>query len=217
MQRGWQEHMRRDGNGILLGIALFAVVAMFGATVAAADPEIAIAATRRDASGTVVRLLSVTDKQGNVVPLLTQLGEYVIASGQGFPANQPVQAYLVAGNQAYPLAFQDLTAATSAPQAVPMTDTGGAFQNFAFTLPAPGQIAASDGEILVSVGSATARAPITVDSGVAMAGRGDKIAVGIGAAFMAVAVLLILLLLRGLPVYPLGQTTARRTKEAETT
>lgn len=209
--------MRRSSNGIVFGIALFAIVAALGATVVAADPAIAVAATRRDASGVVVSLLPVTDKQGNVVPPLARLGEYVIASGQGFPTNQPVQAYLVAGNQAYPLAYQDLATAATATQAAPMTDTSGAFQNLAFALPTPGQLAASDGEILVSVGSATARAPVNVDSGVATAaGRGDKIAVGIGVAFLIVAVLLILLLLRGLPIYPLGTIAARGTTRAET-
>ncbi len=209
--------MRSTSKVLMLGIALFAIVAALGVSVAAADPAIAVAATRRDANGAVVSLLPVTDKQGTIAPPLARLGEYVIASGQGFPTNQPVQAYLVVGNQAYPLAFQDLATAATASQAAPMTDTSGAFQNLAFALPTPGQVPATDGEILVSVGSATARAPITVDSGLATAGRGDKIAVGIGAAFFAVTVLLILLLLRDLPVYPLGQTTARRAREVETT
>ncbi len=209
--------MRRRRNGIILGIALFAV-AMFGVSVAAADPAIAVSATRRDANGAVVSLLPITNNQGNVVPPLVQLGEYVITSGQGFPANQPVQAYLVAGNQAYPLAFQDLTTAAAAAQSVPMTDTGGAFQNLAFTLPAPGQIPTTEGELLISVGVATARAPLAIDSGIATAaGRGDKIAVSIGAAFLIVTVLLILLLLRGLPLYPASLMTARRVREAETT
>jgi hypothetical protein len=202
--------MRR--SGIVLGILL--LVAALGVSVAAANPAITVSATRRDASGAVVALLPVTDKQGNVVPPLALLGEYVIASGQGFPANQPVQASLVARNQVYPLAYQDLTTAATAPQSVPMTDASGAFQNFAFALPAPGQVASADGEIFVSVGAATARAPITIDSGTATtAGRGDKIAVTIGAAFLAVAIILMLLLLRGLPVYPIGQTTARRARD----
>lgn len=207
--------MRR--NGIVLGIALIAAMAI-GVGVAAANPAITVSATRRDASGAVVALLPVTDKQGNVVPPLALLGEYVIASGQGFPPNQPVQASLVAQNQVYPLAYQDLTTAATAVQPVPMTDASGAFQNFAFALPPPGQVASADGEIFVSAGSATARAPVSVDAGVATAaGRGDKIAVSIGAAFLAVAIILILLLLRGLPVSPIGQTTARRARETEPT
>ena len=200
--------MRR--NGIVPGIALLTAM-LFGISVAAANPAITVSATRRDASGAVVALLPVTDTQGNVVPPLVLLGEYVIASGQGFPPNQPVQASLVAQNQAYPLAY-------TASQPVPMTDGTGAFQNLVFTLPVPGQIADTSGEIFVSVGAATAHAPIAIDSGLATAaGRGDTIAVSIGAAFFAVAVLLILLLLRGLPVYPIGQTTARRVRETETT
>ena len=192
------------------GIALLTAM-LFGISVAAANPAITVSATRRDVSGAVVALLPVTDTQGNVVPPLALLGEYVVASGQGFPPNQPVQASLVAQNQAYPLAY-------TASQPVPMTDGTGAFQNLAFTLPVPGQIADTSGEIFVSVGAATAHAPIAIDSGLATAaGRGDTIAVSIGAAFFAVAVLLILLLLRGLPVYPIGQTTARRVRETETT
>lgn len=206
--------MRR--NGIVLGIALLTAM-LLGVSVAAANPAISVSATRRDASGAVVALLPITDTQGNVVPPLALLGEYVIASGQGFPPNQPVQASLVAQNQAYPLAYQDLTTPAAASQPVPMTDGTGAFQNLAFILPAPGQIADTNGEIFVSAGSATARAPIAIASGIATAaGRGDKIAVSIDAAFFAVAVILILLLLRGLPVYPIGQTTARRVRESET-
>ncbi|MDQ2787548.1 MAG: hypothetical protein M3Y58_21380 [Chloroflexota bacterium] len=202
-------------NGIVPGIALLMAM-LFGISVAAANPAITVSATRRDASGAVVALLPVTDTQGNVVPPLALLGDYVIASGQGFPPNQPVQASLVAHNQSYPLAYQDLTTAGTASQPIPMTDGTGAFRNLAFTLPAPGQIVDTSGEIFVSAGTATARAPIAIDSGIATtAGRGDKIAVSIGAAFFAVAVLLILLLVRGLPVYPVGQTTARRVRETE--
>ena len=189
--------MRR--SGIVLGIALLAVT--LGVSVAAANPSITLSATRHDAHGAVVALL----------------GEYVIASGQGFPPNQPVQASLVAQNQVYPLAFQDLTTTATASQPVPMTDASGSFQNFAFALPPPGQIVSTDGEILVSVGSATAHAPVAIDAGIATVGRGDTIAVTVGAAFLAIAIILILLLVRGLPVYPIGQTTARRVKETETT
>lgn len=206
--------MRR--NGIVLGIALLTAI-LLGVSVVAANPAITVSATRRDASGAVVALLPITDTQGNVVPPLALLGEDVIASGQGFPPNQPVQASLVAQNQVTPLAYQDLTAAVTASQPVPMTDGTGAFQNLAFMLPAPGQIADTSGEIFISVGAATAHAPIAIDSGIATAaGRGDTIAVSIGAAFFAVSAILILLLVRGLPVYPIGQTTARRVSETET-
>ena len=206
--------MRR--NGIVLGIILLAVT--LGVSVAAANPAITVSATRHDADGAVVALLPVMDTQGNVVPPLVLLGEYVIASGQGFSPNQPVQASLVAQNQVYPLAYQDQATSGTASQLVPMTDGTGAFQNLFFTLPAPDQIAEMNGEIFVSAGSATAHAPIAIDSGIpTVAGRGDTIAVSIGAAFFAIAVLLILLLLRGLPVYPIGQTTAQRVRETETT
>jgi hypothetical protein len=206
--------MRR--NGWVYGLALCAAF-FVGAGVVAADPAITVSATRRDTNGAVVTLLPIADKQGNVVPPLALLGEYVIASGQGFPANQPVQASLVAQNQAYPLTYQDLTTSVTALQPTPMTDTTGAFQNLAFTLPVPGQVTATDGEIFIAVGSATAHAPVRIDSGIATAaGRGDKIAVSIGAAFLALAIILILLLLRGLPLYPFGQTTARRAREPET-
>lgn len=152
------------------------------------------------------------------MPPLVLLGEYVIVSGQGFSANQPVQASLVAQNQVYPLAYQDLTTSVTALQPTPMTDASGAFQNLAFTLPVAGQVTATDGDIFIAVGSTTAHAPIRMDSGIATAaGRGDKIAVSIGAIFLLLAIIIILLLLRGLPVYPLGQTTARRTRESEMT
>jgi hypothetical protein len=207
--------MRRNGL-----ICCFALCAAFlvGISDVAADPAITVSATRQDANGAVVTLLPTTDTQGNSVPPLALLGQYIIASGQGFPANQPVQASLVAQNQVYPLAYQDLTTSVTALQPTPMTDSMGAFQNLAFTLPVPGQVSATDGEIFIAVGSATAHAPIQIDSGITTtAGRGDIIAVSIGAAFLALALILVFLLVRGLPVYPLGQTTARRVPESETT
>jgi hypothetical protein len=211
MGRWW---MRR--SGLVLCLALFAVLT--GTSAVAADPAITVAATRRDANGAVVSLLPVTDTRGNVVPPLLLLGEYVLASGQGFPANQPVMAFLVVEGQAYPLAYQDLTTSVTALQAVPMTDATGAFQNFAFTLPVSGQLTGGSGEVQVSAGSVTARASVGVDTGVASkAGRGDKIAVSIGAGFTVIAAILLFLLLRGLPVYPVGTATARRPKEPETT
>jgi hypothetical protein len=206
--------MRRYGP--ILCLVLFALV--IGTSVAAAAPTVTVAATRRDASGAVVSLLPVMDKQGNVLPPLLLLGEYVIANGQGFPANQPVLASLVVDGQAYPLAYQDLTTSVTARQLTPMTDGTGAFQNLAFALPVPSQVTGTAGEIMVSAGPATARAPVGIDTGVmAKAGRGDKIAVSIGAGFAAVAIILVFLMLRGLPIYPVGTTAARRAKEAETT
>ncbi|MCA1670334.1 MAG: hypothetical protein LC793_23720, partial [Thermomicrobia bacterium] len=102
----------------------------------------------------------------------------------------------------------------AASPSAPMTDGAGAFQNFAFSLFIPGSVSATDGELFISVGSATSTAPVAIDAGVAStAGRGDKIAVSIGATFFVIAALLILLLLHGLPIYPIGQTTARRVHE----
>lgn len=206
--------MRRRGPVLCLAL----VGVLMGASVAAADPAITVAATRRDANGAVVALLPVADKQGSPLPPLLLLGEYVIASGQGFPANQPVMAFLVAQDQAYPLAYQDLTTSVTARQPAPTTDASGGFENLAFTLPAAGQVTGTTGEILISAGSATARAAIGLDTGVATkAGRGDKLAVGIGAGFAATALILIFLLLRGLPAYPVGATAARRAKRPEAT
>jgi hypothetical protein len=205
--------MRRFGP--VLCLALLAVLTC--TSVAAADPAITVAATRRDANGAVVSLPPVTDTQGNAAPLLL-LGEYVIASGQGFPANQPVMAFLVVQGQAYPLAYQDLTTSITARQAVPMTDATGGFQNFAFTLPVSGQLTGTSGEVQISAGSETARAPVGIATDAATkAGRGDKIAVSIGAGFTAIAAILLFLLLRGLPLYPVGTAAVRRPKEPEAT
>lgn len=206
--------MRRYGP--IFCLALFAFIS--GMSVAAADPAITVAATRRDASGAVVSLLPITDTQGKPLPPSLLLGEYVIASGQGFPANQPVLAYLVVDNQAYPLAYQDLTTSVTATQLTPLTDATGAFQSLAFALPVPSQVTGTSGEIMVSAGPTTARAPVSIDTGVtAKAGRGDKLAVSIGAGFAVVAIILILLMLRGLPMYPTGTTAARRVRDADTT
>ena len=175
--------MQRKRTGIVLGMAFFAAL-LLGVSVAA-EPAIAVSATRQGPRG-----------------------EYVIVNGQGFPANQPMQASLIAQNQVFPLVFQDLTLSVNVPQPVPMTDSTGAFQDLAFALPPPGRFTGTTGEVFISVGSAMAHIPVAIDPGIATTvGRGDTIAVSIGAAALAVAVLLILLLLRGLPVYPLGQKT----------
>ena len=202
--------MRRIGP--IFCLVLFALLTC--ASVAAADPALQIAATRRDANGAPVSLLPVTDKQGNVAPPVLLLGEYVIASGQGFPANQPVMAFLAVDNQATQLTYQDLTNSGT----MAMTDAAGNFKDFAFLLPASGQSTGTSGEVLLSAGSVTLRAPVGVDTGIAAkAGRGDKIAVSIGAGFTVVVAILIFWLLRGLPVYPIGMTTTRRPREPETT
>lgn len=198
--------MRR--GGFLLGIVLFAL--MLGISVTAADPAIAVAATRRDANGAIVVVQPVTDKQGNIQPPIALLGEYVIANGVGFVPNQPVQAYLIVGGQAMELAYQDLTTSVTARQPVPKTDSAGNFQQLAFTLPVPGSVTGTTGEIRVSVGSATASAPVSLDTGVGSGDlRGDRIAVSIGAAFAAIALIVIFLLLRGLPIYPATRMAAR--------
>lgn len=215
---GMRREMAMRRFGPVLCFALFAALLCTTTGVVAADPAITVAATRRDANGAVVALLPVADKQGSVVPPLMLLGAYVIATGQGFPANQPVMAFLVVQNQAYPLAYQDLATSVTAQQPIPTTDASGGFQNYAFTLPSPGQVTGTAGEILVSAGPTTARTPIGLDTGIATkVGRGDKLAVGIGAGFSVVALLLLFLLLHGLPIYPVGSTAARRVREPEAT
>jgi len=203
------EQMRR--RGLVLGIAILATL-LLGVSVAA-DPAISVSATRRDGNGAVIPVSPTTDAQGALMPPHVLLGEYVIASGQGFPANQAVQVSLVIQNLAYPLAYHGpLASVTPAqPPSPPMTDATGAFRNLAFAIPVIGNLSGTDGEIFVSVGPATARTPIHIAAG-ATAGRGDTFAVSIGAAFLVVVIALILLLVRGLPVYPIGQTMARRTR-----
>lgn len=206
--------MRRWG---LIGSAVLAALFLTaGATLAA--PSITIIGTRSDANGAVVTVAPTKDAQGNNTPPVARLGTYVIASGQGFVAGQPVQAFLVVQNQAFPLAYQDLRTSVTAPQPAPMTDSAGAFANLAFTLPPTGTLTSGTADILISDGTTTASAPVALDAGISTsAGRGDKIAVGVGAGFALVALLFILLLTRGLPVYPASVSTARRARDAGTT
>lgn len=186
---------------------LVALVALLGAAlapaVAAADPTLYVAATRRDASGTVFSINPITDRKGTPQPPLLLPGEYVIVTGLGFPANQPVQATLVAGGQTYPLAYRNLTTPAATPQSPPQTDASGVFQDLAFALPATGQVRDTSGQLVVSVGSVALQTPVSIVTEAATtAGSGDWLAVGFGAAFFIVAAVLLLLMLRGLPEYP---------------
>ncbi len=193
---------------LMMTAALFVLLLVVG--VAAADPAITVVATRRDASGAVATVASMPDKQGVILPVAL-LGEYVIVSGQGLAPNQPVQAYLAVQSQAFPLAYQDLATSITATQPEPRTDATGGFQNLAFALPSLGALTNGTAEVQVNAGPTTARATVSVDSGVAVGTpRGDKIAVSIGAGFSLFAAIVVLLLLRGLPVYPVGQTASRR-------
>lgn len=200
--------MRWFRVSLMITATLFASLLVIGVT--AADPVITVVATRRDASGAVATVAPMPDKQGALLPVAL-LGEYVIVSGQGFAPNQPVQAYLAVQSQAFPLAYQDLAASVTATQPEPRTDATGGFQHLAFTLPPLGTLTNGMAEVQVNAGPMTARATVSVDSGVVVGTpRGDEIAVGIGAGFSLFAAIIILLLLRGLPVYPVGQTASRR-------
>lgn len=185
-------------------LSLVFVVGIIAATaVQAADPTLYVAATRRDASGTVFSINPVTDRKGNPQPPLLLPGEYVIVTGLGFPANQPVQAALDVGGKTYPLAYRNLTAPTAQAQAQPQTDANGAFQDLAFALPAPGQVTDINGQLVMSVGTVALQTPVVIVTEAATtAGRGDKLAVSFGVGFFIVAAFLILLMLRGLPEYP---------------
>lgn len=181
-------------------IAAFVLLVAITTAVQAADPTLYIAATRRDTNGVVVSINPVTDKQGVPQPPLLLPGEYVIVTGLGFPAGQSVQAELVSGARRLPLAYQDLTTAITQPQVQPQTDASGAFRDLAFTLPVAGQITGASGQLVVTVSAVSLQTPVAVVTEATEGG--DRLAVGFGAGFSAVAALLIFLMLRGLPTYP---------------
>jgi hypothetical protein len=169
---------------------------------------VTISAARADASGAVATVAPVTNAQGLVQPPVAQLGQYIVAGGQGFPPNQQVIAFLVVQGQAF-----QLNPTTSA---APMTDNAGNFSNLALALPAPGTITSGIAEIQISAGSVSVPAPVTVDSAIStQAGPGDKLAVTIGAVYLLFGLIVIFALTRGLPTYPARLTAARSTRGAD--
>lgn len=191
---------------VVFGVVLFALA--LGVRVLAAT--VTITATRADANGAVATIAPVTNAQGAIQPPVAQLGQYIVASGQGFPANQQVLAFLVLQGQVTQLSYQDLRTSVTAAQQIPMTDSAGSFKDFAFTLPAPGTITSGTAEIQISAGSVSVPTPVVIDAAISTsAGRGDKIAVGIGAAFALFGLIVIVRLTRGLPTYPARLAAAR--------
>lgn len=186
-------------------LAIFGVLLLGALPARAQGPRILVLATRTDASGAVVIAPAITDRRGDVQSPIALPGQYVIINGENFPPNQPIKATLVAPSQTYVLAPQNLgTSVTQSPQD-PTTDSGGAFQNVAFALPAAGLHDAS-ARVRIAVGGQNADAPVAFDFGT-VASQGDKISVVFALCFYAVIALVFIILLRGLPRYPVRRTT----------
>jgi hypothetical protein len=187
---------------LMFALLMMAVAIGCSALPVAAEPSLAVAATRRDASGAVYSIPAITDRNGNPQPPLLLPGEYVVVTGTGLPANQPVQAALAMTTHTFPLAYQAVNgAAQSGTQ--PMTDASGTFQDLTFALPPADQVTDATGQLVITVGGVRQMAPVAiVTSAATTAGAGDKRAVAFGAAFLALGLIAVLLLVRGLPTYP---------------
>jgi hypothetical protein len=195
-------------------LAMLTMVAMLGTfalPVAAQGPSLAVAATRRDATGAPYSIPPETDRQGDPQPPLLLPGEYVVVSGTGLPPSQPVQAALAMQTHTFPLPYQNLNAGAATPNAVPTTDASGAFQDLTFVLPAADEVTDTTGQLVIIVGSARVLAPVAIVTKAATtAGAGDKRAVIFGASFFVLAMALLLLLVRGVPAYPARRVSGPR-------
>jgi hypothetical protein len=203
--------MRHAQTGII--IALVIGLAAISGPVHADGPSLALAATRRDATGAVYSIPPVTDRKGDPQPPLLLPGEYVVVSGTGLPPNQPIEAALATQTHTFPLPYQAVNGAVQ-PTAQPMTDASGMFQDLTFALPPADQVTDTTGDLVILAGGTRVAAPVAiVTTAGATAGPEDKRAVAFGALYLILALIVILYLLRGLPVYPASarQAGSRRT------
>jgi hypothetical protein len=191
-------------------IGLLAVM-LVGVIPAHADgPSIALAATRQDTTGAVYSIPQETDRQGNPQPPLLLPGEYVVVSGAGLPPNQPVQAALATPTHTFPLPYQNVNGATQ-PAAQPVTDANGMFQDLTFALPPADQVTDPTGQLVIIVGPSRAVAPVAIVTNAATtAGPEDKRAVAFGAGFFILAMIVLFLLIRDVPTYPVRRAPSRQ-------
>lgn len=167
----------------------------------AAAPTLSIQATRQDPSGTIVFAPTITDRQGVLQPPLALPGQYVIATGSGFPANTPITASLNDGTKTIPLMYQDLPPTGATPQQ-PVTDAMGGINSAAFQIPPAAQIGSKRCTFAVSVGGVVTAALVDVDLPDPTATSGDKLVIGAAGVFYLVMGIVFFVLLRGLPTYP---------------
>jgi hypothetical protein len=192
-------------------LVAFVTAALLSAVPARADgPSLAVAATRRDATGAVYSIPAVTDRTGNPQPPLLLPGEYVVVTGTGLPPNQPVQAALATPTHTFPLPYQNVNGATQ-PASPPMTDANGTFQDLTFALPPADQVTDETGQLAIVVGTTRALAPVAlVTNAATTAGAGDKRAVIFGAGFLLLGLIVLLLLIRNVPTYPVRRARSRQ-------
>jgi hypothetical protein len=192
-----------------LAIALLAITLVGAIPARAQGPSLALAATRRDATGAVYSIPQETDRQGNPQPPLLLPGEYVVVTGAGLPPNQPVQAALATQTHTFPLPYQNVNGATQ-PASQPMTDASGAFQDLTFALPPADQVTDPTGQLVIIVGPSRVVAPVAiVTTASTTAGPEDKRAVAFGAGFFILAMIILFLLIRDVPTYPVRRAVSR--------
>ena len=202
---------RRHRDERIVAIALAIITGCMWMVPVAAAPSLSIQATRRDPSGAVVFAPTITDRQGVLQPPLAVPGEYVIVTGSGFPANAPITATITDGTGSgtmvpIPLTYQDLTTNVSAPQQLPVTDSMGGINGLAFQVPPTSQFTGRRGIVAINVSGVVTGALVNLDIPDPAATSGDKLVVGAAIAFYLVIGILFVVLLRGLPTYPILRT-----------
>lgn len=201
--------------GSLIGCGAVAIITMtiigaYGWTVpVAAAPSLSVQATRRDSGGAVVFTPTISDRQGVLQPALALPGEYVIATGSGFPANTAITATINDGTKTIPLTYQDLNANLSASQQPPVTDAMGGINGLAFQLPPASQLAGRRCTVAITVAGVVIGTLVNVDIPDPTATSGDTLIVGAAIAFYLIIGVLFIVLLRRLPTYPILNVPGR--------
>jgi len=198
------------GCGAVAIIITMTIMGAYGWTVpVAAAPSLSVQATRRDPGGAVVFAPTISDRQGVLQPALALPGEYVIATGSGFPANTAITATINDGTKTIPLTYQDLNANLSASQQPPVTDAMGGINGLAFQLPPASQLAGRRCTVAITVAGVVIGTLVNVDIPDPTATSGDTLVAGAAIAFYLIIGALFIVLLRRLPTYPILNAPGR--------
>lgn len=195
-----------------IGVLFYgACIAVSIAASVAAAPSLSILATRRDPNGAVVFAPTITDRKGELQPPLALPGEYLVVTGSGFPPNTPITASINDGTKTIPLTYRDLMSGGATPQQPPVTDAMGGIGGAAFAVPPAAQLTGRRDTIAVSAGGVVSAALVNVDLPDANATSGDTLVVGAAVAFYLIVGIFFIVLLRGLPTYPMQRAATQGT------
>ncbi len=187
-------------------LALWVSLSIAAAVPVLAAPGIRVQTTRAGAGGLPVPVLPIVTRRGEVQPPFAVPGQYLIVAGEGFAANAPVTVTLTLNDGATNIALDPADPLTFAPLTVPLVaDANGAVPLSAFAVPPAAQLAGRGATLVLATGpGAVAGTPVVFDVPLPNETAGDALVVGFGLAFYAAAALVVLLLVRRLPRYPVA-------------